>query len=129
MSNHETMATSGKPAVGDECHFVPQSPAHDGPRRTQHFAHSGTALGPLLSYDYDIPGAHRAVEDGLGGALFTFEHARLPTERQTFLAGDLCDCTLRRPVPVQHDEVAVLFQRIGERPHDLLSSKIHARIC
>ncbi len=62
-------------------------------------------------------------------ALFAVEYARAPTEFEAFLAGDLGDRALRCHVPVEDNQMAVFLERVGQRPHNGLSSKIHTCIC
>src|SRR5882757_306374 len=129
MSYDKTVAAARETPIGDESHLVPEPAPHDGGGRTQHLAHSGPTYRPLVPDDDDVTGANRTVQDRLRRAFLAFEDPRATAERQPFLARDLCDRSVRCHIPVQDHEVAVLLQWIGERSHDVLSSKIHACIC
>ena len=52
----------------------------------------------------------------------------LPVKLQAFLAGDFRDRAVGREVAVKDDEVAVLFDRVRERPNDVLSCGIRLHL-
>src|ERR1700732_2446253 len=129
MSYDKTVATARETPIGDESHLVPEPAPHDGGGRPHHPPHPSPAYRPFVPDNDDVTGAHPTVENRLGRAFLAFEDPRATAERQPFLARDLRDRAIRCHIPVQDHEVAVLLQWIGERSHDVLSSKIHACIC
>ena len=88
----------------------------------------GPAARTLVAHDDHVAGTNRAVEDRLQRRLLAVEHPRAPGEPQAFLAGDLGHRAFRRQVAVQHDQVALGLDRVGQRPDDLLPGgiRLHA---
>src|ERR1017187_6711036 len=124
MSNDKTVTAAGETSVRNESHLVAKTTAHEGGRWAQHLAHSRSALRTLVADYDDISGAHATCENRRGRALFAVEHPRRTAERQALPAGDLRDRPFRGQVAVQHDEMTVFFQWVGQGSHDVLPRRV-----
>src|SRR6185312_6616430 len=124
MSDHEPVAAAGKAPIGDQRDFVSQAAPDDGARGTQHFAHARTAHRTLVADDDDIARTHAPGKNGRGLLLLAVEHSGGAPEGLTFFPRDLGYRPFGSHVAVQDDQVALLPERLRERPHDVLSSNI-----
>ena len=73
VTNDESMAATGEPAVRDQGDVGTQPPAHDSSRRAQHFPHPGRTPGAFVADDDDVPGDDLPVENRLQRLLLGME--------------------------------------------------------
>ena len=121
MTYDKAVTTAGETAVGDERHILAKSEAHDGARRSEHFAHAGPTFRSFEANDNDIALVDLLGENRLHREIFRIEDARVAGEDFTFLTGNFCDRPTLGEVAVKHAQVAVFFERIIQRTNDLLA--------
>src|SRR6185503_5068828 len=114
VAGDESVAAAGESSVGDERDVFAETFAHDGAGGRKHFSHARPAARPFVSDDDDVAFLDRAVEDAFERGFFGVEHARGAGEAHAFFAGDFRDGAFGGEVAVEHDEVAVFFNRVAE---------------
>ena len=65
VSDHETVAASGKSPVGYQRDLAPQPAADDGTGRAQHLAHPGAAFRSFVADDDHVARLDLAAQDAL----------------------------------------------------------------
>src|SRR6185437_4798024 len=126
MSDHEAVAAAGEAPVGDQCDLIREAAADDGTCGTQHLAHARTADRALVADHDHFARPHAPGKYGRGRLLLTVEYPGDAAEGLALLAGNLGDRPFGSHVPVQHDEVTLLPERLRQRPHNVLPSNIRA---
>ena len=106
MSDGRPAGTTGKATVREQCHLFIEADTGNSRGGRKHFPHSRTALGPLVTNNYDVARFYLVVHDGAKGLFFGIEHPGRPLMNQHF-RGDsrLFDhCTVCRQVSPQHSQ-------------------------
>src|SRR6185312_1798912 len=111
-------------SIGDQRNLGGQAPAGNSAGWTQHLAHPGTAFRALVADDDYITRNDLPAQNGFQRAFFPVEYFRPTFENEAFLACYLGHGTGRGEVAVEHDQMAVALDRIGERANDILALRI-----
>ena len=75
MADGCTAGGTREATVGDECHAVTQTGAHDGRGRVEHFAHSRTTLGTFVADHDHFARVDLTAVNGVQSVFFTVENA------------------------------------------------------